>query len=63
MNNLSNEQKAQVYNRLLFQYQRLSEQVRLIKAESIDISAENMKKIQFLENEMKKLYNETQKLF
>lgn len=63
MSNLSNEQKAQIYNKLLFQYQRLSEQVRLIKAESIEVSFENQKKINFLEAEMKRLYNETQKLF
>lgn len=63
MANLTNEQKAQVYNKLLFQYQRLSEQVRLIKAENIEVSPENQKKINFLEMEMKKIYNESQKLF
>jgi hypothetical protein len=63
MQNLSNEQKAQVYNKLLFQYQRLAEKVRLIRAESIDVTPENQRKINMIESEMKKVYNETNRLF
>lgn len=63
MSKLTNEQKAQVYNKLMFHYQKLSEQVRLIKAENFELSTENIKKINFLESEMKKIYNETKKLF
>jgi hypothetical protein len=63
MSNFSNEQKAQIYNKLLFQYQRLAEQVRLIKAENIEVSPQDQKKINMIEFEMKKIYNQTNKLF
>jgi hypothetical protein len=63
MSNFTNEQKAQIYNKLLFQYQRLAEQVRLIKAENIEVSPQDQKKINMIEIEMKKIYNQTNKLF
>ena len=63
MPNIPNEQKAQIYNKLLFQYQRLAEQVRLIKAENIEVSPQDQKKINMIESEMKRIYNETNKLF
>lgn len=63
MSNLTNEQKAQMYNKLLFQYQRLAEQVRLIKAENLEVSPQDQKKIDVIEFEMKKIYNETNRLF
>ena len=61
--NLSNDQKAQVYNSLLAKFQRLQEQVRLIKAENFELSAKQAREVQVLEAEMRKIYNETQKLF
>ena len=60
---LSNDQKAQVYNNLLAKYLRLQEQVRLIKAENFELNATQAKQVQMLEAEMRKIYNETQKLF
>ena len=45
MQNLSMEQKAKMYNQLLFKYQRLQEQVRQIKAEDINLSEQNQRKI------------------
>ena len=63
MQNLTNDQKAKEYNRLLFQFQRLQEQVRLIKAENLEVSPQDQKKIVALEAEMKKVYNMTQRLF
>ena len=47
---LTNEQKASLYNKMLFQFQRLQEQVRQIKAEDINVSPENQKKIDILES-------------
>ena len=58
-----NEQKAQIYNQLLFKYQRLQEQVRLIKAENIEVSEKDQIRINQLEAEMKRVFNETQKLY
>jgi hypothetical protein len=63
MQNLSNNQKAELYNKLLFQFQRLQEQVRLIKAENIEVSQQDQQKINVLESQMRQLYNQTQKLF
>jgi hypothetical protein len=63
MQNPSNDQKAQMYNKLLFQFQRLQEQVRLIKAENINVTDDDQKKINELEKQMKQVYNQTQRLF
>jgi hypothetical protein len=63
MQKLNNDQKAQMYNKLLFQFQRLQEQVRQIKAENIEVSQQDQQKINVLESQMRQLYNQTQKLF
>lgn len=63
MNNLTNEQKAKMYNQALFQYQRLQEEVRQIKANSFDLSQKDEEKIKILENKMRTLYNQTQRLY
>ena len=63
MQNLNNDQKAQMYNKLLFQFQRLQEQVRQIKAENIEVSTNDQVKINELEKQMRTIYNQTQKLF
>jgi hypothetical protein len=63
MQNLTNDQKAQMYNKLLFQFQRLQEQVRQIKAENIEVSSNDQVKINELEKQMRTIYNRTQKLF
>jgi hypothetical protein len=63
MQKLNNDQKAQMYNKLLFQFQRLQEQVRQIKAENIEVSSNDQVKINELEKQMRTIYNQTQKLF
>lgn len=63
MQHLNNDQKAQMYNKLLFQFQRLQEQVRQIKAENIEVSTNDQVKINELEKQMRTIYNQTQKLF
>jgi hypothetical protein len=63
MQKLNNDQKAQMYNKLLFQFQRLQEQVRQIKAENIEVSSNDQLKINELEKQMRTIYNQTQKLF
>ena len=61
--NLSNSEKAKIYNQMLFQYQRLQEQVRLIKAENLELNAKQLQEVQRLESKMKKIFNDTQKLY
>jgi len=63
MQHLTNEQKAQAYNNLLHQYQRLQEQVRQIKAEEVNISDANQRKVNELELMMKRVYSQTEKLY
>jgi len=61
--NLSNSEKAKIYNQMLFQYQRLQEQVRLIKAENLELNAKQLQEVQRLESQMKKIFNDTQRLY
>jgi hypothetical protein len=63
MQNLTNEQKAQAYNNLLHQYQRLQEQVRQIKSEEVNISDANQRKVNELEAIMKQVYSQTERLY
>jgi hydroxymethylglutaryl-CoA reductase len=63
MQNLTTEQKAIAYNNLLHQYQRLQEEVRLIRAQSVNISESDERKIVEIERRMKMIYNETEKLY
>jgi len=63
MQKFTNEEKAQIYNTLLFQYQRIQEEIRQIRSKNFDVSAEDLKKIQILESKAKKIYNDTQRLY
>ena len=63
MQRLSNDEKARLYNQMLFKYQRLQEEVRLIKAENINISDRDQLRINEIEQRMKVVYNQTQKLY
>ncbi len=60
---LTQQEKAKLYDDMLFRYQRLQEQVRLIKAKSFEVSAEDQKTINQIEATMKRLYKDTEKLF
>lgn len=62
-NNLTQQEKAVLYNDMLGRYQRLQEEVRLIKTKSFEVSEEDQRKINIIEDRMRKLYNDTQKLF
>jgi hypothetical protein len=63
MANLTNEEKATLYNDMLFRYQKMSEEIRQLKAKSFEVSFEDQKKINLLESRMKQVYNDTQRLF
>jgi hypothetical protein len=60
---LTQQEKAKLYDDMLLRYQRLQEQVRLIKAKSFEVSEADQKQINIIEANMKRLYNDTQKLF
>jgi hypothetical protein len=63
MANLTNNEKAQLYNQLLFKYQRLQEEARRIKAESFELSEDQIRKVNQIETQMKKIFNDTQRLY
>ena len=60
---LTQQEKARLYDDMLLKYQRLQEQVRLIKAKNFEVSDEDQKQINMIEATMKRIYNDTQKLF
>ena len=60
---LTQQEKAKLYDDMLLRYQRLQEQVRLLKAKSFEVSDEDQRQINIIESSMKRLYNDTQKLF
>lgn len=63
MQRLTNEQKADLYNKYLFQYQRIQEQIREIKAKNFEVSEKDQKEIDRLEMVAKKIFNETSRLY
>ena len=63
MGHLTNDEKAKLYNDMLFRYQRLAEEVRQIKAKSFEVSYEDQQRINMLEAKMKQLFNDSQKLY
>jgi hypothetical protein len=61
--NFSNEEKAKIFNNLLYEYQKLQEQVRQIKAENINTTDEDQRRIDIIEMKMRDIYNQTQRLY
>jgi hypothetical protein len=61
--NLSNDEKAKLYNELLFRHQRLQEEVRQIKSKNFEVSNEDQIRINQLESKMRDLYNQTSRLY
>ena len=63
MQNLSNEEKAKLYNMFLFQYQKIQEEIRRIKSDNFEVSADDQRKINILEAKAKKIYSDTERLY
>ncbi len=63
MGYLTNEEKAKLYNDMLFRHERMSEEIRQIKAKNFEVSLDDQKQINFLESRMRQLYLDTQKLY
>jgi hypothetical protein len=63
MGYLTNEEKATLYNDMLSRYERISEQIRQIKAKNFEVSLDDQKQINLLEGQMRKLYLDTQRLY
>jgi hypothetical protein len=63
MQRLTNEQKAELYNKYLYQYERVQEEIRQIKAKNFEVSEKDQKEIDRLDVIGKKIFNETKKLY
>ncbi len=63
MSMLTNDQKAKIYDKLIYQYQKLQEEIRQIKAKNFEVSEKDQKRINMLENEMRFVYTQSQSLF
>jgi len=60
---LTQQEKARLYDDMMVRYQRLQEQVRQIKAKNFEVSDEDQRQINIIEASMRKLYNDSQRLF
>ncbi len=60
---LTQQEKARLYDDMMIRYQRMQEQVRQIKAKNFEVSDEDQRQINIIESSMKRLYNDSQKLF
>jgi predicted DNA-binding WGR domain protein len=61
--NLTQDEKARLYNDMIMRYQRMQEEVRQIKAENFEVSDSDQQKINLIEAKMKRLFNDSQKLY
>jgi predicted DNA-binding WGR domain protein len=61
--NLTQDEKARLYNDMIMRYQRMQEEVRQIKAENFEVSDTDQQKINLIEAKMKRLFNDSQKLY
>ncbi len=59
---MTNEQKAQVYNQMMFEYTRLQNQVSSIKGESINLNQKQLNEIREIENRMRMIMNRVSSL-
>ena len=63
MAQLTNQEKGRLYDDMMLRYQRLSEQIRQIRAKNFEVTLEDQREINMLEAKMKQLYNDSQRLF
>lgn len=59
---MENEQKAQIYNQLMYEYTRIQNRISSIKGESIDLNQQQLNEIQNLENTLKLIMDKVSKL-
>jgi hypothetical protein len=59
---MTNEQKAQVYNQLMFEHTKLSNQINAIKGESFELNMEQLQRIRVIESKVRDIMNRLSKL-
>jgi len=50
---MTNEQKAQMYNQLMFEHTKLQNQISSIKGESIDLNSDQLRRIKLIEDRLR----------
>jgi hypothetical protein len=59
---MNNEQKAQMYNQLMYEYTRTQNQISSIKGESINLNESQLKSVRDLESKLKFLMDKVTRL-
>ncbi len=59
---MNNEQKAEMYNQLMFEYTKTQNQISSIKGESIDLNESQLRNIRELENKLRFLMDKVSRL-
>jgi hypothetical protein len=59
---MNNEQKAQRYNQLMFEYTKIQNKISSIKGESLELNDNQLKEIKELENKLRFLMESVSRL-
>jgi len=59
---MENEQKAQMYNQLMYEYTRIQNRISSIKGESINLNQQQLNEIQNLENTLRLIIDKVSRL-
>jgi hypothetical protein len=59
---MTNEQKAQMYNKMLFDYHQLGNKINALKAENMDPSVNVLNEISMMERQQKQIMAQLQRL-
>jgi hypothetical protein len=59
---MNNEQKAQMYNQLMYEYTKTQNQISSIKGESINLNESQLRQVRELENKLRVLMDRVSRL-
>ncbi len=59
---MNNEEKANVYNQIMFEYTKVQNQISSIKGESIDLNERQLREVRELENRLRFLMEKVSRL-
>ena len=59
---MTNEQKAQIYDQLMFEHTKLSNRISSIKGESFELNREQEQRIRVLESKVRDIMNRLSRL-
>ena len=59
---MNNEQKAQMYNQLMYEYTKTQNQISSIRGESINLNESQLRQVRELENKLRVLMDRVSRL-